>query len=103
MGNSFILALLQMNSNIFIVLTIVCILLFNSSSYAMNLYSSNEGYLGESNGWNVENVTEHQFEKRHEHGRCVHCRLGLFKCCEPDVCVKHTLGMDKCMRIKAPK
>jgi hypothetical protein len=69
----------------------------------MNMYSSSEGHLGESHGWNVGNVMEHQFEKRHGHGKCFHCKLGLFKCCEPNVCVKHTLGTDKCMRIKAPK
>jgi len=92
-----------MNSNIFLVLTIACILLFNSSSYAMNTYSSNEGYLGESNGWNVENVTEHQFEKRRKHGKCVYCYLNIVECCEPDVCVRHHFSMNKCIKNNAPK
>ncbi|UJR17473.1 hypothetical protein I4U23_004368 [Adineta vaga] len=73
-----------MNSKTILFITIVCLLLFNSiSSY--------------DNGTDV-----HVVEKRRSRGKCVRCSLGVFKCCEPDICVKHRLGRDKCKRIKVP-
>jgi hypothetical protein len=34
---------------------------------------------------------------------CVRCRLGLFRCCAPKVCIQKTLRMDQCVRIKGRK
>jgi hypothetical protein len=101
MENCLILGIFEMNSSIIFVVGMICLLLFSSSSYGMNMFSSEDNH-NVSNGWNHENITEVHLAKRHSHGRCVRCSFGLFKCCEPDICVKHTLGRDKCKRIKVP-
>lgn len=102
MENCLILGIFEMNSSIIFVVGMICLLLFSSSSYGMNMYSSEDDHHHVSNGWNHENISAHHLEKRHSHGRCVRCSFGLFKCCEPDICVKHFLGRDKCKRIKVP-
>jgi len=32
--------------------------------------------------------------------QCVRCRLGVIRCCYPNVCVRRHLRMDKCLRVK---
>jgi hypothetical protein len=92
--------LFQMNSNVIIILSITITLLFISSCESMNMFTSNDDrfdvFHHEPNSGNVTSI----MVKRHSHRRCVRCKLGLFKCCEPDICVKKTLRPDKCLSIK---
>jgi hypothetical protein len=32
---------------------------------------------------------------------CVRCRLGLFKCCSPNICLKRHIRPNKCLKVKA--
>jgi hypothetical protein len=92
-----------MNSNVIFIVAIACMAVFISSCYSMNIFDSNDDSFDMLHQRsNYENVT-FDVVKRHEHENCVHCKFGVFRCCEPNICVKRTLRPDKCMRIKAGK
>jgi hypothetical protein len=68
----------------------------------MNIFASNDNRFDMSlHGLNYENVTV-EVAKRHEK-KCVHCKLGLISCCEPNICVKKTLHPDECLHVKVGK
>ncbi len=91
-----------MNSNVLFMMAVICMGLFISSCYGMNIFTSNDNRFDASHpGFNSENVTI-EFAKRHE-GKCVRCKFGLISCCEPNICVKKTLSSDKCMHVKVGK
>jgi hypothetical protein len=96
-----------MNSNVIFIVAITCGLFLIAScgddDDDTNMFASNDDrfdtlHLGPNDG----NATV-QFVKRYAGRRCVRCKFGFFHCCEPNVCVKRTLRLDKCMRVKQAK
>ena len=92
-----------MNSNLIFVLTITCMILFISSCYSMNMLASNDDL--QSRSYQELNPGDESFSivKRQASRVCVKCKMGLFKCCEPNICVKKHLRPDKCVRVKKGK
>lgn len=71
--------------------------------------------LSESNWLNNDDedaptVSKRDIFHRHHHGQqhegygrsghCVPCKLGIIRCCSPNICVKRHLRPDKCLRVK---
>ena len=100
---SFIIDLFKMNSNFIFILTITCMILLISSCYSTDMLANNADLQGLS--YQESNPDDESFSivKRQASRRCVKCKMGMFNCCEPNICVKKHLRPDKCVRVKTGK
>jgi hypothetical protein len=93
-----------MSSKTILFLTIMVVII--SLSNAKTLFDDKSNFEMSSENASVflhtstDGVPLTHFDKRESGTDCVHCKLGIVKCCKPTICVSKTLKLDECKEIK---